>query len=134
MESYSGYKRSNTSNRISLTCAFFVVGMVKTCSSYTDVKKPEHARKLFVRFAIAKGMVTYGMELMLAFAVELFAKDSLNTFAKQTNVDINSRFICYNILELGKQLMPIGMLVILDSILNRITANREKRQKDTYFH
>ncbi len=40
--------------------------MVKTCSSYTDIKKPEHALKLFVRFAIAKGMVTYGMELMLA--------------------------------------------------------------------
>lgn len=51
---------------LALLVLFFVVGMVKTCSSYTDVKKPEHALKLFVRFAIAKGMVTYGMELMLA--------------------------------------------------------------------
>ena len=51
---------------LALLVLFFVVGMVKTCSSYTDVKKPEHALKLFVRFAIAKGMVTYGMELMLS--------------------------------------------------------------------
>lgn len=49
-----------------LLVLFFVVGMVKTCGSYTDVKKPEHALKLFVRFALAKGMITYGMELMLA--------------------------------------------------------------------
>ena len=40
--------------------------MVKTCGSFTEVKKPEHALKLFVRFAIAKGAITYGMELMLA--------------------------------------------------------------------
>lgn len=45
---------------------FFVVGMVKTCGSFTEVKKPEHALKLFIRFALAKGAITYGMELMLA--------------------------------------------------------------------
>ena len=45
---------------------FFVVGVVKTCGSVAEVKKPEHAVKLFVRFAIAKGVVTHGMELMLA--------------------------------------------------------------------
>ena len=37
-----------------------IVGVVKTCGSFTEVKKPEHAVKLFVRFAIAKGVVTYG--------------------------------------------------------------------------
>lgn len=51
---------------LALLVLFFVVGMVKTCGSFAEVKKPEHALKLFVRFAIAKGMVTYGMELMLA--------------------------------------------------------------------
>lgn len=51
---------------LALLVLFFVVGMVKTCGSYTDVKKPEHALKLFVRFALAKGTITYGMELMLA--------------------------------------------------------------------
>ena len=44
----------------------FVVGVVKTCGSFADLKKPEHAVKLFVRFAIAKGLISYGMELMLA--------------------------------------------------------------------
>ena len=38
----------------------------RTCGSFTDVKKPEHALKLFIRFAIAKGVITYGLELMLA--------------------------------------------------------------------
>jgi len=49
-----------------LLVLFFVVGMVKTCGSFTEVKKPEHALKLFVRFALAKGAVTYGLELMMA--------------------------------------------------------------------
>ena len=49
-----------------LLVLFFVIGMVKTCGSFTEVKKPEHALKLFVRFALAKGVITYGMDLMLA--------------------------------------------------------------------
>ena len=51
---------------LALLVLFFVVGVVKTCGSFTEVKKPEHAVKLFVRFAIAKGVVTYGLELMRA--------------------------------------------------------------------
>ena len=69
----------------------------------------------------------------LALAIELFAKGSLNTFAKHTNVDTNSSLICYHILELEKQLMPIGMLVVLDSILNRITKNRAKGRQTFIF-
>ena len=42
------------------------MGIVKTCGSFAEVRKPEHALKLFIRFAIAKGVVTYGLELMLA--------------------------------------------------------------------
>ena len=49
-----------------LLVLFFVVGVVKTCGSFVEVKKPEHALKLFVRFALAKALITYGMELMLA--------------------------------------------------------------------
>lgn len=49
-----------------LLVLFFVVGVVKTCGSFVDVKKPEHALKLFVRFAIAKGIISHGMELMMA--------------------------------------------------------------------
>ena len=49
-----------------LLVLFFVVGVVKTCGSFAEVKKPEHALKLFVRFALAKGVITYGLELMMA--------------------------------------------------------------------
>ena len=49
-----------------LLVLFFVVGVVKTCGSFTEVKRPEHAVKIFIRFAIAKGVVTYGLELMMA--------------------------------------------------------------------
>ena len=286
---------------LALLVLFFVAGMVKTCGSFTEVKKPEHALKLFVRFAIAKGAITYGMELMLALfniiqgtistimgsagfstpqqtvlppelitsveecgffesiplsgdsdillidpereytplvralggeiinisatspthinamdmnreygdganpvilksefimslceqliggnnlgavqksiidrctasvyrtyqqnnytgevptlqdfraellkqsepeaqeialAIELFTNGSLNTFAKKTNVNTDNRLICYDILDLGKQLMPIGMLVVLDSILNRITQNRAKGKNTFIF-
>lgn len=67
----------------------------------------------------------------LATAMELFASGSHSTFAQKTNVNIENRLICYDILELGSQLMPIGMLVVLDSILNRITKNRAEG-RETY--
>ena len=51
---------------LGLLVLFFVVGLMKTCGSFAEVKKPEHALKLFIRFAIAKGVVTYGLELMMA--------------------------------------------------------------------
>lgn len=51
---------------LGLIVLFFVIGIMKTCSSFAEVKKPEVALKLFVRFAIAKGAVTYGLELMMA--------------------------------------------------------------------
>ena len=69
----------------------------------------------------------------IALAIELFTNGSLNTFAKHTNVDTDNRLICYDILDLGKQLMPIGMLVVLDSILNRITQNRAKGKNTFIF-
>ena len=49
-----------------LLVLFFVVGVVKTCGSFTEVKRPEHVLKIFIRFALAKGVVTYGLELMMA--------------------------------------------------------------------
>ncbi len=67
----------------------------------------------------------------LATAMELFSSGSHNTFAKQTNVNVENRLLCYDILELGKHLLPVGMLVVLDSILNRITKNRAEG-RETY--
>lgn len=60
----------------------------------------------------------------VALAIELFTEGSLNTFAKPTNVDTSSRILCYDIRDLGKQLLPMGMLVVLDSVFNRIIRNR----------
>ena len=51
---------------LALLVLFFVVGVVKTCTNFSELKRPEQALKLFLRFAIAKGIVTYGLELMLA--------------------------------------------------------------------
>lgn len=62
----------------------------------------------------------------VALAIELFTEGSLNTFAKPTNVNTDSRIVCYDIRDLGKQLLPVGMLVVLDSIFNRIIRNRGK--------
>ena len=50
-----------------LLVLFFVVGVMKTCGTFAELKKPEHALKLFIRFVLAKAVITHGMELMLAF-------------------------------------------------------------------
>ena len=51
---------------LALLVLFFVVGVVRTCTNFSELKRPEQAVKLFLRFAIAKGIVTYGLDLMLA--------------------------------------------------------------------
>ena len=51
---------------LALLVLFFVVGVMRTCGNFAEVKRPEQALKLFIRFAIAKGVITYGLELMLA--------------------------------------------------------------------
>lgn len=66
--------------------------------------------------------------LNLALALELFVEGSLNNFSHDTNIDTKNRLICYDILDLGSQLKSIGMLVVLDNILNRVTENRENKR------
>ena len=51
---------------LGLLVLFFVIGIVKTCGSFAELKKPEHAIKLFIRFALARAVVVHGLELMLA--------------------------------------------------------------------
>lgn len=51
---------------LALLVLFFVIGVMKTAGSISEVKKPEHALRLFLRFAIAKIVVTYGMDIMLS--------------------------------------------------------------------
>ena len=51
---------------LALLVIFFITGVIKTCGSFVEAKKPEHAVKLFIRFGIAHMIVTYGLDLMLA--------------------------------------------------------------------
>ncbi len=70
----------------------------------------------------------------VALAIELFTEGSLNTFAKPTNVETRTpHILCYDIRDLGRQLLPVGMLVVLDSIFNRIIRNR-KLGKNTWIY
>jgi type IV secretory pathway VirB4 component len=65
----------------------------------------------------------------IALAMELFTSGSLNIFAHQTNVDTKNRIIVYDIRDLGRQLKTIGMLVVLDSIFNRLLRNRAQGRR-----
>ncbi len=69
----------------------------------------------------------------VALAIELFTDGSLDTFARHTNVDTENSVICYDIHDLGKQLKPIGMLVTLDAIYNRILKNKRKGRSTFVF-
>ncbi len=65
----------------------------------------------------------------LALALELFTDGSLNVFAHETNVDINSRIMLFDIFDLGSQLKTVGMLVMLDAILNRVIENHKSGRR-----
>lgn len=65
----------------------------------------------------------------LALSLELFTEGSLNAFAYPTNVNTNSRIVVYDILDLGEQLKTMGLLVITDAILNRVTENWKKGKR-----
>ena len=76
---------------LALVVLFFVIGVLKTCTNFTEVKRPEKAIKLFLRFAIAKALVTYGLDLMLALfkifqgvSATIMKTSGLNTMTKTT--------------------------------------------------
>ncbi len=69
----------------------------------------------------------------LALALELFTSGSLDAFAHESNVDVNNRMIVYDIMDLGKQLKTMGLLVITDAMLNRVTENWKKGKRTHIF-
>lgn len=69
----------------------------------------------------------------LALALELFTSGSLDAFAHESNVDVNSRMVVYDIMDLGKQLKTMGLLVITDAMLNRVTENWKKGKRTHIF-
>jgi hypothetical protein len=69
----------------------------------------------------------------IATAIEIYVHGSLNVFNHRTNVDVNNRFVCYDIRELGKQLKKLGMLVVQDQVWNRVTVNRAQHKSTRYY-
>ena len=69
----------------------------------------------------------------IATALEIYVTGSLNVFNHQTNVDVHSRVVVYDIKELGKQLKKIGMLIVQDQVWNRVTVNREAHKSTRYY-
>jgi len=69
----------------------------------------------------------------LALKMELFTSGSLNAFAHKTNVDVNNRIVDYNIMDLGAQLKTMGLLVITDAMINRVTDNWSKGKRTHIF-
>lgn len=62
----------------------------------------------------------------IALALELFTTGSLNVFSHQTSINTNNRILCFDIQDLGENLKPIGLLVMLDAIFNRVIRNRRE--------
>ena len=69
----------------------------------------------------------------VAVALEIYVTGSLNVFNARTNVDLQNRLVCFDIKELGKQLKKLGMLILQDSVWNRVTINRAAK-KTTWFY
>ncbi|MGL5972740.1 MAG: VirB4-like conjugal transfer ATPase, CD1110 family [Oscillospiraceae bacterium] len=69
----------------------------------------------------------------ISSSLELYVKGSLSVFSNATNIDLDNRLVVFDIKDLGKQLKTLGILVVLDHIMNKITSNREK-QKNTWIY
>ena len=69
----------------------------------------------------------------IATALEIYVNGSLKVFNHQTNVELNNRIVCFDIKELGKQLKKLGMLIVQDQVLNRVTINRNEHKYTRYY-
>ena len=132
-----------------LLVLFLAIGIFRSSAGFRDFQRPEHILRHFIYRCTANIYRKYIHkyegdpptlkdlydDLMrqkepvaheIALALELFTTGSLNVFAYQTNIDTRNRIICYDIQDLGENLKPIGLLVMLDSILNRVIRNRQQ--------
>lgn len=69
----------------------------------------------------------------IALSLELFTKGSLDIFGHESTVDLDKRIVVFDIRSLGAQLKPTGLLVITDTILNRVTLNWKKGKRTHVF-
>lgn len=109
-----------------LLVLFFAVGIVKTCGSFTDMKKPEHALKAFIRFALAQGAVKYGMELMTA--IFSIVQGIVSTIMKKSgmaggNVTQLPEAIVEKVESVGMlESIPLWIVTLLGSLLITILS------------
>ncbi len=69
----------------------------------------------------------------IATALEIYVHGSLNVFNHRTNIELDNRFVCFDIKDLGKQLKKIGMLIVQDQVWNRVTVNRALKKSTRYY-
>lgn len=111
---------------LALLVIFFVCGVVKTCGSFTEVKKPEHVLKLFVRFAIAKGVVTYGLDLLLA--IMEIAQGTITSVMNTTGVASYSKIVLPEVIknacnDVGwLEAMPLYAVTLIGSLFITILS------------
>ena len=109
-----------------LLVLFFAVGIVKTCGSFADMKKPEHALKAFIRFALAQGAVKYGMELMTA--IFSIVQGIVSTIMKKSgmtggNVTQLPEAIVEKVESVGMlESIPLWIVTLLGSLLITILS------------
>ena len=89
-----------------LLVLFFLVGVVKTCGSLNEIKRPEQALRLFIRFAAAKGVVSYGLELMTS--VFKIIQGVINSIVRAAGIVNNS-----------DQLLPQEIIKAIEKCLNK---------------
>lgn len=111
---------------LALLVIFFVCGVVKTCGSFTEVKKLEHVLKLFVRFAIAKGVVTYGLDLLLA--IMEIAQGTITSVMNTTGVASYSKIVLPEVIknacnDVGwLEAMPLYAVTLIGSLFITILS------------
>ena len=121
---------------LALLVLFFVIGVIRTCGSFAELKKPEHAIKLFIRFVLAKAVVTYGLDLMMAFfrIVQGIINTAMNTAAlgaqdaivlpdiirqKITEVDFLNSIPLWAVTLIGSLIIIVLSFIMIMSVYGR---------------
>ena len=71
--------------------------------------------------------------LRISNSLMMYVNGSQNLFNHRTNIDLNNRIVCFDIKELGNQLKKVGMLIVQDTVWNRVTQNRAERKVTRYY-
>jgi len=105
---------------LALLVLFFVAGVIRTCGSFTEIKRPEAALKLFIRFALAKAAVTYGLDIMMAFfrIVQGIIETAMNAVGTGVQSDITlPDIIVQKVNEVGFwDSIPLWAVTLIGSI------------------